>query len=190
MRIPIPVECPYCRGAITLEVQLHDRQVDAACPKCSARLKMPLPLDLQNGFKVLYRGREELNNKDWAASIVFSAMAFDCDLSFRYLKWRRIHELLSLNQISDEDLEIEMRRFGTVDRKIEQVCSLLHAPGLDDFVATDAELRIAVDQSPDLNQGSLAQEFQQKLFWPRNRILHLGWAATEFRTPLFPLRST
>ncbi|MCZ6671579.1 MAG: hypothetical protein O7C75_01430, partial [Verrucomicrobia bacterium] len=77
----------------------------------------------------------------------------------------------------DATLDQLLRRHGNIKGKIEHVCKLLHPAGINDFVANDPQLNNAISKDyPSLRIGKLAEDFQINLFWPRNRILHLGYA--------------
>ena len=175
MKIPYRLNCPECNAGQIPYAHLHDTVLQFTCASCRNQFRMPLPLDMQAGFKLLEKSKQALQEKDWGLSIVLSAAALDCDLSFHYFKWRDIDERLDFNEIADDELEKELRGFRTIEVKVERVCWLLdRTRGLEGFVAADEELTAAVKAIPGVNLGSLARGLQQNLFWPRNRILHLG----------------
>lgn len=81
-------------------------------------------------------------------------------------------------EISDADLEEQLRRYQTIKVKIEEVAKLMDSRGFTQFVKETDDLReTIVEGFPSLNIDSLASSFQEKLFWPRNRILHLGYSS-------------
>jgi len=48
---------------------------------------------------------------------------------------------------------------------------------MDQYVKDTDVLRDTIQQAfPSLTIGALAKDFQQTVFWPRNRILHFGYA--------------
>ena len=110
-------------------------------------------------------------------SIVFAAMAFECQLAYLFGKWTKIESgLFSGAEVKDEEIEEQLRKLGRIDKRIEAVCQLMSPLGLDAFVTHTLDLKDAIDSRfPSLNRGSLAQDFQQTVFWPRNRILHFGY---------------
>ena len=69
-----------------------------------------------------------------------------------------------------------MYKLGNVAKRIKKITKMLDPNGIDDFVAGDAFLRNWLDVMPSLQGLPLPEAFQQKLFWPRNRILHHGYA--------------
>ena len=175
MKIPYRLKCPDCSAVQTPHAPLHESELKFTCDSCGSEFRMPLPLDMQAGFRLLEKSKQAVRDQDWCLSIVLSAAALDCDLSFRYFKWRGIDELVSFSEITDEELEKELRRFHTIDVKIEEVCRFLDSErGLEGFVAADKELTAAVKAFPGLSPGSIARDLQRNLFWSRNRILHLG----------------
>ncbi len=54
---------------------------------------------------------------------------------------------------------------------------LMDARGFTQFVKETEDLReTIVEGFPSLDIDNLATSFQKNLFWPRNRILHLGYS--------------
>ena len=51
----------------------------------------------------------------------------------------------------------------------------MHPAGLEGFVTSTPDL-VAQITNPSLRIGNLSLDFQKVLFWPRNRILHLGYS--------------
>jgi hypothetical protein len=128
---------------------------------------------------LLVRGEYELNEEnDYSMAIVLSATALECELSFLFRKWNWIERFARGEQLRDEQIEKMLQLHRTIKEKIKQVCLLLDPWGVDKFVASDDELRDAVENRfPSLHIGTLAQDIQKTVFWPRNRILHGGFSA-------------
>lgn len=144
--------------------------------KCGEDLSGFLDNNVSIGVKLLYRSRSEyLNKQDYPLSIVFAATAMECQLSRLYFKWRRINSIRDEDAISDDQLERSLREFSPVDKKIDEIAKLMYPDGLAAFVHQDPELvRILSDGFPSLRLENLPKSFQKTLFWPRNKILHLG----------------
>ena len=92
-----------------------------------------------------------------------------------HFKWSDIAASQSRKQVSDPELEELLRRYRSIDVKILEVCKLIDPLGFEGFVKSSTELCQTITEGlPSLNLESLALDFQQKLFWPRNRVLHLA----------------
>lgn len=183
MKIPYPFTCPACGNRIIAEGDLREGTAETSCSACGVTDKILLGLDYTPGPKLLVKSRYELTeHEDWSASIIFAAMAVDCELSFNHIKWRRIDDMTEMidtsklrEVIDDEVLERELRRFGGTREKIEGVCRVLDSRGIDGFVRDHPELKKAVEDGfPSLQLGDLADGIQRALFRPRNRIVHLA----------------
>jgi hypothetical protein len=70
---------------------------------------------------------------------------------------------------------MELYQSGTINNKIEEVAKLMDPRGFSQFVQESNDLReIIVAGFPSLNIDNLSRSFQENLFWPRNRIVHLA----------------
>jgi hypothetical protein len=102
---------------------------------------------------------------DPSLAIVFSAMAFECELSRLFFKCKEIDGLENGSQISDDDIEEELRQFSNIKNKIEKVISLLDQTGITGFVESTSELKDIIDNDfPSLKSRDLSQGFQRQLF--------------------------
>lgn len=171
MKIPLELSCSDCQQTQYIFIDLIDTSFQGNC-SCGADLDVSLGNVVTTGFKLLWRSKYELKEKkDYSLSIVFSAAAFECELSRLYFKWNYIGRD---EDISDADLEEQLRRHKTIKVKIEEVAKLMDSRGFTQFVKETDDLReTIVEGFPSLNIDSLASSFQEHLFWPRNRILHL-----------------
>ena len=174
MKIPLEISCYDCKQTQYVFIDLIDTSFQGNC-SCGADLDVPLGNYATTGFKLLWRSKYELKErKDYSLSIVFSATAFECELSRLYFKWNYIGRD---EEISDADLEEELRRFNPFNVKIEEVAKLMDSRGFTQFVKETDNLRETIAEGfTSLNIDSLATSFQKELFWPRNRILHLGYS--------------
>jgi hypothetical protein len=166
--------CGNCRQSDYVFINLNDSSFEGNCP-CGEDLSGSLSNDITTGFQILYRSNYELlERKDWSLTIVFSATAMDSELSRLYFKWKKIG---AASEISDETLEKALRSFRTVDSKFEEVAKLMSPKGLTGFIKSNAALKEIIEKGfPSLSIDALSKSFQTNLFWPRNRILHLGKA--------------
>lgn len=175
MKIPLHIDCSECGLEHYVFVNLKDTSFEWNCT-CGADLSGFLSANVTTGFKLLYRSRYELmGNHDFSLSIVFSATAVDCELSRLHFKWRSIGGLSEGRSPTDAELEEQLRSFRSIAVKMEQVCRLMHPGGVVDFVQSDHQLKETVECGfPSLELSDLSKSFQMRLFWPRNRVLHLA----------------
>jgi hypothetical protein len=175
-KIPLRLTCHNCKEPFTHKVHLGDTSFDWTCPKCDFLHPSVLGLDVTVGVLLLEKSRFELlQEKDFSMTIVFAAMAFESELSRLFLKWKEIECLIVGIEMDREDCERQLREFKTIKKKIEEVSQFLVNSGIDDFVSSKAHLRNQISTGfQSIRVGSLAADFQQQLFRPRNRVLHWG----------------
>lgn len=175
MKIPLQLLCNNCKRLQTVSVNLNDTSFQLSC-QCGENLLGSLSTDVTTGIKLIWRSRYELvEKKDYCLSIVFSAAALECELSRLYFKWKDISALEQDKEISNDELEKYLRNYYRISTKLEEVAKLMDPRGFTQFVKETDDLRQIVEQDfPSLTIGRLSKSFQEKLFWPRNRILHLG----------------
>jgi hypothetical protein len=173
MKIPVKAPCYACQEKVTVFMTLPDREISF---RCSRGHDNAGPVESEVGSLMLTRAEYEFTtNRDLTVTVILAAMAFEAELSRLHHKWRTIGALKRAHEISDEELEKLLRKHARIRDKINHVARLMHRPGLDNFVSTDVGLRRIVDEGyPSLHSGSLAQGFERALFWPRNRVVHMG----------------
>ena len=175
MKIPMEMDCENCGKRMQVFMDLNADRVDYAC-SCGHELPGVLTFNLNTGLLVLRRARYEFKQQhDIPLSMVFAAMAVDCELSRLYLKWGHIAAFRDRRRIGDAELEEQLRRLGSATQRLEGVARVMHASGLSDFVLNRPEIRDWIASGfPSLNAATLAETVTEALFWPRNRILHVG----------------
>jgi len=137
------------------------------------------PLDFTAGKRILIKSLYELTpRRDFSMSIVLAAMALDCEMSYLFAKWRRIADgLRGDRRLEDEEIEKSLRKLGTIADRLNAICFLLSPLGIDGYVNYELDLNETLQKFPSLTTfAALAQGFQHTVFWPRNRILHYGYA--------------
>lgn len=175
MKIPIEMVCDKCGDTGRVFMDLNAYSVDWFC-SCGHSIPQIGTGNLLVGPLVLNRARYELKvQNDIPMSMVFSATAVDCELSRLHFKWVRIRELGERKAISDEELESQLRSYGRASDKLSGVALLMNEGGLTDFVVRREPLCDQITTGfPSLEVSRLADSITEALFWPRNRILHLG----------------
>jgi hypothetical protein len=173
-----------------VDVALNETRVRWACSDCQADNEIDR-FGWSMGSRILEKARYEyLGRQDYSMTIVFSAMALECEVAALFFKWTAVqHDLYTPDPALvckltvdwndprvQEYLEGQLRKITEVDKRIKKITRLLDPNGIDTFVAGDAFLKGCLDMMPSLKGGSLAKAFQRSLFWPRNRILHHGYA--------------
>ena len=178
MKIPLQFTCPSCRTPVIKRVHLDATSLDWICEKCGAAQVIVFDLDLTVGWLMLARSWYELSvEKDNSMAIVLAATAFDSELSRLFCKWTQIKGRGPTLPFSLEDCEKKLRAFRTIAVKIEGVSRLLYPGGIEAFVCSSPVWSKEInDDFPSLHIGSLAKDFQETVFWPRNKVLHAGYA--------------
>ena len=165
MKIPLPVRCVECGKDNTPVIPLDVHSLDFTCAHCGYDHHGPFDLRFTIGQRLLRRAAHELRvNVDPSMSIVFSAMALECEVSRLHHKWERIDGLLRMEEIPEDELNERLRRFQNIAAKIEGVAKLMHAPGLEDFIANNEELRDTISNGfQSIQLGSVVKDFQKQL---------------------------
>jgi hypothetical protein len=184
MKIPWRIPCGECGTSESVDIHLDDDSPAWVCSKGHHNQGI-FDLEFTVGYKIMAKSEYELSvRRDFSMSIVFCAMALECELSRLFKKWTNIEQsLLNRNELKDEEIEGRLRRMPSIDKRIEAVSKLMSPSGLDAFVTEmNDDLKATIDNEfPSLTIGTLAQDFQKMVFWPRNRILHFGY--TEYTEP-------
>ncbi len=182
LKIPLALKCSKCKEPASPKIHLDQTSFDWTCPNCGFVHPSLFGLDVTIGFLLLERSRYELiTEKDFSMSIVMSAMAFESELSRLFGKWKQIDALRADQDFNREACEKELRDFGRIDRKIDKVSQFLVNKGMDVFVSECPELSEPIStRFQSIRISSLAKDFQENLFWPRNQILHWGDAKNSY----------
>ncbi|MDP3013478.1 MAG: hypothetical protein Q8M92_04500 [Candidatus Subteraquimicrobiales bacterium] len=174
MKIPLHLNpCEECRRERIIWINLHDTKFDEKC-ECGNTTPAYLSSDISIGYKLLYRSNHECRfNKDFPLSIVFSATAFDCELTRLHNKWAAIGKIE--NEITSQELDKILRSYKGIIEKIQKTSELMYPAGFNNFAKTTPKINEIIEGGfPSLDVDSLAKDIQQHLFWPRNSILHTG----------------
>jgi hypothetical protein len=175
-KVPLQLECSQCKEPASVKIHLDATSFDWTCHKCGFHHPSLLGLDMTIGFLILERSRYEFSiEQDFSMAIVMAAMAFDSELSRLFGKWKQIDSEKAGKVFDREECEKELRDFKTINRKIEEVSKLLVGKGVDGFVSWCPELYGMISTGfKSIRIGSLPEDFQKQLFWPRNKVLHWG----------------
>ncbi len=177
LKLPLPLKCSQCSAPETVRIHLDTNSFEWTCPKCGFEHPSFLGYELTIGWRLLLRSGYEINpEKDFGMAIVMAATAFETELSRLFGKWKMIDQEKHGGKFDPKECEEELRNdLRTIDQKIEGVSQLLVRKGIDAFVFSHLELAEAITRDfPSLKIGTLALDFREKLFWPRNKILHWG----------------
>ena len=176
MKIPLYLpNCKICNSDSFTWINLNDNWVEYKC-SCGNDMSGPLDSSVTIGFKGLYRSEYELNkNKDYMLSILFSAFAFEWEISHLYKKWIQIDSLDRGEFLSSEKIEVALTKHQKIYDRIKLTGLLLHPQGFDGYARHDHEIYKTINNSfPSLSIETLIKDFEKNLFWPRNKILHDG----------------
>lgn len=176
MRFYLSIACQSCRAMRQVPLHLNEDSFDWTCEACGNTNYGFFGLEFTIGYRILLRSEHEFRVvQDYSMSIALSATAFECELSRLFRKWTQIAALREGGLPEDSAIDEMLRKHRTIRDKIEEVGRLLDSRGIDEFARSSTALRNAIENDfPSLHLGSLAEDFQKTLFWPRNRILHTG----------------
>jgi hypothetical protein len=176
LKVPLQLKCSKCMSPASVKIHLDATSVEWTCENCGSENSGFFDPDVTIGVLLLERsGHEIRTERDYSMGIVMAAMALDTELSRLFGKWKEIDAIKAGLHFDREECEKELRNFRTIDQKIEAVSYLLVRKGIDEFVSTRPKLADVISTgSKSIRLGSLAKDFREHLFWPRNKILHWG----------------
>jgi hypothetical protein len=174
MRTSIPTKCPKCEQVVDASLRLDEIEAAVEC-KCGWR-ETVLLAGFSIGDKLIARAQHEfIHYSDYSLSIVFSAMAVDCELSHLFIKFKRAESMFKPDQPNEARIEEELRKVGSVDKLVDEVAILYSGVEMSCFVSSQPELsRARSNYFSNLHADDMARSIQRELFWPRNRVLHQG----------------
>jgi len=181
MKIPLVLPpCDNCHSIYHIWIQLHDSYFKHKCT-CGEDRSGVLGSEITIGYKGLYKSYYEFKeNNDHILSMVFSATALEWEIVRLHNKWTQINALDTGKDISTEKLEDIMRKYRTIYDKLKETGKLLYPHGFEKYVEIAEDFKDTIDKGfPELILDTLIKDFQEKLFWPRNRILHFAFTDYE-----------
>lgn len=175
MKTPIVFKCPRCGHSIDASPGLHEDYVSLRC-KCGEYIEDVPLYGMSIGNRILQRARLELlQNRETALSVVFSAMAFDCELSHLNRRWQELKAIREMQLLDPEELDQLIRKHSRIEKHILFVAELIHPDGLDGFFGERPDIPEMIQASfPSFEGEKFARGITKNLFWPRNNILHAG----------------
>ena len=176
MKIPYGASCAECGSPAVVNVSLSDNQFIWKC-KCGWSNDVHVGAEFSIGWRLLTRSEYEIEeNEDYSMAIVLAAMAFDCELSQLFFKWKSIAADATGKPADGQALEDELRSLGNVELRIKNIAILLDPRGFGGFLRSMPNINSYVHEHfPHVHVDTAEKDFQEELFWPRNRILHQGF---------------
>ena len=176
MKIPLYLPpCKNCNSQNLVWVNLNDNYLNHLC-QCGYNQSGAIDPSVTIGHRGIYRSEFEYNNThDYCLSIVFAAMAFEWELTRLFRKWTSIESLGSGEYLSPEQIEQRLIKHRSIYDKVKTTGKLLYPEGLDKYIKIDRELHQTLEGFPSLSLENFIVDFQENLFWPRNRIIHSGF---------------
>ncbi|MBC8402238.1 MAG: hypothetical protein H8E14_12185 [Candidatus Marinimicrobia bacterium] len=175
MLISWTFKCETCGKQNNKPVKLSDSQYDWVCDCGTPNVEI-FGSTITTGFKLILRSQYELNEiRDYNLSIVFSAMAVDCELSRLFIKWEKIKSLRDYKLPDGEKIESLLRQYPRISKKLKKVCDILYTEGIQDFFYRNPDIEISLAKLiENFSPKSFYKDIEKNLFWIRNRIVHLG----------------
>lgn len=179
MRLTLSLHCPKCGKLNPVPAIVGKPVPDVTCADCQSRYIGTGEVDVTDG--VFSRSEEELDKGDFTLSVIFAAMAVECEIARLYFKWRMIDYCLAL-----DNLEEEFRKLTAIVDRLDATARLLTSLSFNEFVqrsSTNKEMTDWLNRigASEILNGLATKTIQEKLFWPRNRILHFGETNFDFK---------
>lgn len=179
MLIPVRIACPTCNNIVDVKYDTSETSITISCQKCGFVDSASVDPNFHIGHALLQYSATAYQSGDNNLSILFSAMAIDCYLSWLYHKWRDIEELDSSRFYDPEEVESkiqkELERFRNFLSKAKNVEKLIYPKGIADFINSQAELESVITKDfPDIKVEEFAKCIRDQVMWRRNNIVHMG----------------
>jgi hypothetical protein len=142
MKFSFPVTCA-CGETFLVHVAGTQFPKSAQCHICETAIWLVEPLGNVVGMAILGRAATEMKNGDWTLAIVLAAMAVECELVYRFMKWNRIDLMLVRNPTDADDEEWEKQwrdDVRTIAARFDKVSGLLTGQPFDSFLSQNSEL--------------------------------------------------
>jgi hypothetical protein len=176
MKVPLYLPpCDNCNRSAAVWIDAGSSNYEYQC-ECGEDRSGSFANDLTIGYQILWRSSHELmKTKDFDLSIVFAATAVECELTYFHHLWHEIDGLEKGYWHTKEELDQLLRKHHAVVTKIEKTASFVFPEGFKQFVISSPELSQTIQNVfPSLSLTNLTADIQEKLFWPRNEVLHSG----------------
>lgn len=178
MKIPIKYPCNNCGESYWFWVNINDTFFEYPC-ECNHLRKGSLPGSMS--CKIWLRSMYELyESKDYSLSIIFSALAVECETRQLRKKFN-LREQVARGDITTfddldravESLDSIFSRHENVLCKLQKAGSVWHSSGFDDFVENhDSLLTLVKEEFSEIDLSNISEELCKKIFYPRNDVVH------------------
>ena len=158
-----------------MPVGLSAQKISWICD-CGERNVDLLDSTITTGTKLLIRSLYEWKQTgDYNLSIVFSAMAVECELARLYLQYEELESYRNNKLPNTKITQEALRKFHGIRKKMVGVCEILCPDGLTNFINQHPTLMnefkgLSTKSTP----GTIHDDIEKELFRKRNEILHLG----------------
>lgn len=176
MIIPLPLKCVECQQEYRVTIKLIDQDIKWECQNCGYLNDGFLGQTVTIGTKLLFRSYYECHKtEDYNLSIVFSAMAVDCELSRLFKKNKEIEELKDKKLPDEVEIEIQLRQIKNVKEKFKEVIALYYPEGIEKYFSKYPNIKQSLKKFiPAFSPSNFYKHVEEELFWKRNKILHDG----------------
>jgi hypothetical protein len=158
-------------------MSLRATKISWTCSGCGEENRNVDITGVSVGSRLLDASAFEFARGDYSRAIVFAAMAVECQLTDTYKRWAGDRYEDVYRDYDEETIEDELRRWGGIRRRLEEVGKYLSRSDLEQFVSEHPHLRptVEVGYPTTLEVGSVIDGLERNLFWKRNRVLHFGY---------------
>ncbi len=173
MKIPLLLPCE-CGLTQTIHIDADESSFDWTCDRCKENHSCFFDNEFTKSDKILRRAGAECKQEEFAISIILSALAFECELSRLFMKWKDIEALRRNEHFDAEAAGEELRNLRSIKKKISFISTYLDPTGIDDVVRQTPAIEKHLKAVPTLKVGELIDGLEKVIFYPRNEIMHLG----------------
>lgn len=145
-----------------------------SCEECGESGYVLRLLGNEVSRRIFERAWTELKNGDFTLTILLSAVAVDCELSYLFFKWKRVDAISESGPtpFMEEEWSEQWRKLGMKSR-LDTVSAFLTGHKFDEYIEQNAPLFKSVDYSAK-GCTSLKDYLYEEFFHKRNRIVHAG----------------
>jgi hypothetical protein len=184
MNIPAAREsCEFCKEPYEGTFVLGATHIRWNCEKCGELNVRKRPIAMTMGVQIWMKAYYELKvAKDASMAVILAAASVDCELSRLFIKSKRLgHHARLQAPLSQEDYEeLLSEEAHNIKEKFKKVTKVWVPKGFQNFVNTTPKWRDAISKYlPEVRPHCFIKDTEEKVFWPRNAVLHAGKPATQ-----------
>lgn len=179
MKFILRLKCQNCPALSDHPINLSQNDHRYKCAKCD-KLNVHSLFEISVGERLLYfrSAYEYEEKKDYSLSVVFSAMAFECELFALFKRWKLLENFRKRKQITDMEIRKFFQNEGSILRRMDRTLEQIGFKKFDECIKVFQWLPKKLNDFPSLRPTDLSKSIHENLFKPRNEVLHYGQEQT------------